>query len=439
MKTYPKMKDSGIEGIGDIPSDWKCIKLKYACRINPPKTELSNLSTNSKVSFLPMEKINIDGTLELEEEKELHEVKDGFTYFKNNDLVVAKITPCFENGKGALCENLQNGVGFGTTELHVLRPLSNFDSLFTFYWTRSHPFMQTGESSMYGAAGQKRVSTEFIQDFVIAYPISNIEQNQIGNFLKIKIGEIDYEILKNEQTLELVKEKKRAMMNKVLTKGLDDSVLMKDSGVKWIGNVPEHWEVRKIKTISKVKRGASPRPIDDTKYFDENGEYAWVRISDVTASKMFLEKTIETLSDLGASLSVKLEPNQIFVSNSGTVGVPCITSIKCCIHDGFVYFPNFGKHEQYYYYIFELGECYKGLGNLVTQINLNTEIVENIIVPVPPQDERSLIFIFLKEKIFEIDSLISKIENQSIKLKQYRQSLITSTVSGKIDVRVAIA
>ena len=74
----------------------------------------------------------------------------------------------------------------------------------------------------------------------------------------------------------------------------------KDSGIEWIGQIPEHWEAKRIKLFSPVKRGASPRPIDDQKYFDENGEYAWVRIADVTASDRYLTDTTQKLSELGA-------------------------------------------------------------------------------------------------------------------------------------------
>jgi len=114
----------------------------------------------------------------------------------------------------------------------------------------------------------------------------------------------------------------------------------KDSGVEWMGQVPNHWKVLKIKRLTRVKRGASPRPIDDPIYFDDDGEFSWVRISDVTSSKMYLNESTEKLSTLGASLSVKLNPGQLFISICATVGKPCITRIKCCIHDGFVYFPD---------------------------------------------------------------------------------------------------
>lgn len=113
----------------------------------------------------------------------------------------------------------------------------------------------------------------------------------------------------------------------------------KDSRIEWLGEIPTHWQSIKLKWLSPVKRGASPRPIADPKYFDENGRFAWVRISDVTASERYLQETKDRLSELGSSLSVKQYPGDFFVSIAGSVGKPIITKIDCCIHDGFVYFP----------------------------------------------------------------------------------------------------
>ena len=121
---------------------------------------------------------------------------------------------------------------------------------------------------------------------------------------------------------------------------MNNTEKMKDSGIVWIGQLPKTWEVRRLKYLSNIKREVSPRPIDDPKYFDENGEFAWVRISDVTANKIYLKKTDQQLSDLGASLSVKQYYGDLFLSIDGTVGKPIIAGIKCCIHDGFVAFSN---------------------------------------------------------------------------------------------------
>ena len=149
----------------------------------------------------------------------------------------------------------------------------------------------------------------------------------------------------------------------------------RESGVPWLGSVPAYWTVKALKRDTVVRRGASPRPIDDPKYFDDGGDYAWVRIADVTEAGMYLERTTQRLSELGSSLSVKLQPGDLFLSIAGSVGKPCIAKIKCCIHDGFVYFPHLSVSSKFLYYCFAAGEAYKGLGKLGTQLNLNTDTV----------------------------------------------------------------
>ena len=161
-------------------------------------------------------------------------------------------------------------------------------------------------------------------------------------------------------------------------RGWKSYVEYRDSGAEWIGTVPVPWKVIKVKRLCQVRRGASPRPIDDPLYFEDEGEYAWVRISDVTASKKYLRTTRQRLSTLGQSKSVALEPGGLFVSIAGSVGKPIITSIKCCIHDGFVYFVDLKENPEYLYYVFFGGELYKGLGKLGTQLNLNTDTVGDI-------------------------------------------------------------
>lgn len=211
----------------------------------------------------------------------------------------------------------------------------------------------------------------------------------------------------------------------------------KDSGVEWIGEVPSHWEVRKIKTFSPVKRGASPRPIDDPKYFDENGEFSWVRIADVSASDKYLTTTTQKLSNLGSSLSVKRYPGDIFISIAGTVGKPIISSIKCCIHDGFVYFPYLkNMNTEFLYYIFMSGQPYLGLGKLGTQLNLNTETIGNIYIPYPSVEVQNLIVSYLNKKCSEIDNVISAQQKRIALLQELKQSVITHAVTKGLNPNV---
>jgi type I restriction enzyme S subunit len=204
---------------------------------------------------------------------------------------------------------------------------------------------------------------------------------------------------------------------------------MKETSIPWLGKIPEHWGVKPIKNISKVQRGASPRPIDDPSYFDDAGEFSWVRISDVSASNGILYNTEQKLSESGASCSVKRYPGDLFLSIAGTVGKPCILGIKACIHDGFVYFDKLNINVWLLYRIFEAGYCYKGLGKLGTQLNLNTDTVGMIRIPFPPLDEQRAIAEYLDKTTAKIDGLIAAQEHLIELLAEKRKALISHVVT----------
>ena len=150
---------------GDLPESWKRRRLRFDVRLNPKKSSL-DMEADELVSFIPMDAVGEYGGLNLDDVRELEDVYDGYTYFVDGDLCVAKITPCFENGKGALADGLTNGVGFGTTELHVVRSGPNLDRRFLFYVSIADDFRKLGESEMYGAGGQKRIDEDFIKDWM---------------------------------------------------------------------------------------------------------------------------------------------------------------------------------------------------------------------------------------------------------------------------------
>ena len=205
--------------------------------------------------------------------------------------------------------------------------------------------------------------------------------------------------------------------------------IYKNSDVEWLGQVPAHWNVISIKWLSPVKRGASPRPIDDPKYFDGDGEFAWVRIADVSACDGILAGTTQQLSTLGSSLSVKVAPGELFVSIAGTVGKPCISAIKACIHDGFVYFPTLEIDPKFLYRIFEGGTCYGGLGKWGTQLNLNTDSIGSIRVALPPSDELKQVLAFLDRETAKIDGLVAEQRQLMALLKEKRQAVISHAVT----------
>lgn len=160
------------------------VKLKELTKINPQKSEVRELDPNTLVSFVPMEDVSEAGELNLSQGRMLGEVYKGFTYFKDGDVVVAKITPCFENGKGALMKDLVNGIGFGTTEFHVLRSkdLFRLNPIWLFNVTRSKRFNAYGEMQMTGSAGQKRIPKSFLEDYEITLPPIAL-QNRFADYV----------------------------------------------------------------------------------------------------------------------------------------------------------------------------------------------------------------------------------------------------------------
>jgi len=225
------------------PDGWTTRRLRFVAWIN--KGQPISLAPEDEVSFVPMAAIGEHGGIQLDQVKALDEIGDGYTYFADGDVVVAKITPCFENGKGAFAEGLKNRIAFGTTELHVIRPAKEIDGRFLFYLSISELFRKLGEGAMYGAGGQKRVPDQFIKDFQALVPPLD-QQQKIAAFLDRKTAEIDTLIAKKRRLLDRLAEKRTALITRAVTKGLDPDAPMKDSGIEWLGEIPAHWDVRTV-------------------------------------------------------------------------------------------------------------------------------------------------------------------------------------------------
>jgi type I restriction enzyme S subunit len=200
------LDDSGkpFEGI------WEQVHLEEACSVNPKK---SAKPVDGLVSFVPMDAVSEDTKLTRHEVKLYDEVSKGFTSFVNQDCLVAKITPCFENGKGAYVDNLRNGIGFGSTEFHVLRAGEGNCAKFIYYITQTREFRVRGEMNMQGSAGQKRVTTDYLKLFKVNIPPTLVEQQKVASVLVNADKEI--EIL--EQELADLKQEKKALMQQLLT------------------------------------------------------------------------------------------------------------------------------------------------------------------------------------------------------------------------------
>ena len=172
----------GVPGT-DI-NGWEVKKLGDCCEINPKKGKDSRLTPGIEVSFVPMSAVSENGTIDPSDTRMYDDVKTGFTYFAENDVLMAKITPCMENGKGAVAVDLKNGIGFGSTEFHVLRPIRGISNSYWIYvLTSIKTFREDAASNMTGSAGQRRVPATFLENFKISIPPIEL-QNQFADFVR---------------------------------------------------------------------------------------------------------------------------------------------------------------------------------------------------------------------------------------------------------------
>ena len=433
--------DSGVEWLGPIPSHWSVRRVRFVAELNPSKSEVSSLAPNTEVSFLPMEAIGEDGSHQLDQVRLLSDVLTGYTFFKDGDVAIAKITPCFENGKGAVMRNLRNGIGFGTTELIVARPRAAATTSSFLHWLfSSHAFRQAGEAFMYGAGGQKRVPDDFVRNFATAFPPLP-EQHQVVAFLDRETAKIDALVEEQKRLIELLKEKRQAVISQAVTKGLDPSVPMKDSGVAWLGEVPAHWRVSSIKHIVSTPVTDGPH---ETPEFPDEG-IPFVSAEAVSSGVLDFEKKRGYISvDDHKRYSLKYRPRRgdIYMVKSGaTTGVTAIVEtdedfniwsplavIRCNESCDPYFVLNFMRSKNFL-------EAVTLNWSFGTQQNIGMGVIENLAIPVPPIADQRRIAAALSGVTKLLDALTKQAEDAMRLLKERRSALISAAVTGKIDVR----
>lgn len=196
----------GMPGADDF--GWGLVTLGSVCYINPKKSQDTRLGSGIEVSFVPMPAVTEYGEIDATSIKEYDEVKTGFTYFAENDVLFAKITPCMENGKGAVARGLHNGIGFGSTEFHVLRPIADkTNPCWIYILTAFSQFREDAAANMTGSAGQRRVPASFLENYRVAVPPIEL-QNQFAAF----VAQVDKSKLAVKQSLEKLETLKKSLM-----------------------------------------------------------------------------------------------------------------------------------------------------------------------------------------------------------------------------------
>ncbi|HFT4686121.1 TPA: restriction endonuclease subunit S [Klebsiella pneumoniae] len=436
-KAYPEYKDSGVEWLGEIPTSWQMWKLSHAYEVIGSGTTPTSNNESYFQGDIPWvttgelrEKIIYDTDKKVKEST--LQIFSALKIHPAGSVVIAMY--------GATIGRLGIlGIDATTNQACCVMTKSKIiNNQYLYYWLQAY---RTDIIRLSSGGGQPNINQEKVSSLKVSAPVLN-DQTLIVAFLDHETAKIDNLIEKQQQLIELLKEKRQAVISHAVTKGLNPDVPMKDSGVEWLGEVPEHWEVSKFGYISLVVRGGSPRPAGDPTLF--NGDYSpWVTVAEITKdNEIYLDSTDTFLTKKGSEQCRVFKAGTLLLSNSGaTLGVPKILSIDANANDGVVGFELLNiDHEYAYFYLSTLTtNLRESIKQGSGQPNLNTDIVKSIAIPIPPENEIQRIVSFIKETIKLYSSIESGAMEQVKLLRERRTALISAAVTGKIDVRDWVA
>lgn len=425
-KAYPEYKDSGVEWLGKIPSGWLLKKAKYIFqRIQRPLRNIDGVVTAFR-----------DGQVTLRTNRRTdgftNSVKEiGYQGVRRNDLVIHAM----DGFAGAI--GVSDSDGKCSPVCSVCIPWKNQSVNMRFYGYLVRQLAVT-DYILSLAKGIRERSTEFrFTEFSgLMLPIPPVyEQNQIAAFLDHETAKIDNLIEKQQQLIELLKEKRQAVISHAVTKGLNPDVPMKDSGVEWLGEVPEHWGVTRAKFISKifVPQRNKPELNSDSGIF-------WVTMENM--SQHYITSSHQRVSDLAASQSGSkiLPKGAVIASCVGNFGVAAINKVDVIINQQLQAFQPVNVIADYLLAMVSISKNYFELiGTAATLIYVNKEGFENLPVLVPPESEQVSICKFIDDNNEKFELLIDHSINQINLLQERRTALISAAVTGKIDVRDWVA
>lgn len=397
------------------------MRLKDIANINPAYTgpDLGD----QLVSFAPMECLRYDSLKPFT--ISFSEAKGKYTFFQDNDILFAKVTPCFENQNIAIANNLVNGIGFGSSEINVLRLKSDVSLRYMFYVICSNQFYNTGCSSMCGVGGLKRINPRAVSTFEFTMP-SLAEQEAIAAYLDKECEKIGRKIELLERKADAYSRLRRSLINRAVTRGLDPNVSLKPSGNNWIGDIPQHWTIKRNKNILIERK-------------DIVGEDHSFKLLSLTLNGVIIRDL-----DAGGKFPAEFSSYKIVSPNNlifclfdvdetpRTIGLSSHSGMITGAYDIFDVNLSIAIPQWVYYFYFAIDQrkalkpFYTGLRKVV-----KAQKFADIHIPIPSIKEQKTIVAYLDEKCAKIDAILEKINTEVERLKELKRSLIKEVVTGQ--------
>ena len=433
-----EMKNSGVEWIGEIPSTWRVMPLKALFSFGKGLPITKENLEEAGVPVISYGQIHAKWNSGVTTHDNLLRYVNR-SYLESNpqslvqmgDFIMADTSEDRE-GCGNCAYIDVKDVLFAGYHTIILRSNYNADNKYLAYLFLTDSWRSQIRKSVSGIK-LFSISRRILGSVSVLLPDNT---KPIVHYLDSKCSQIDT-LIQNVQTqIEKLKAYKQSLITEVVTKGLDPTVPMKDSGVDWIGEIPEHWDVVKLKYITKISRGLfNHRPRNDSRLYD--GEYPFIQTGDVARSDKYITTYSQTLNELGIKVSKVFPKGTITMTIAANVGDVAILNFNAYFPDSVVGFTvKDGYDENYVYYLFKaLKETFVRASIANTQLNLNIERSKEIraAISYDTQEQKRIAF-HLDKKCSQIDRLIAIKQAKIEKLEQYKRSLIYEFVTGKKEV-----
>ncbi len=425
-KPYPEYKPSGVEWLGDVPAGWEMARNKYIAKFYKGKNpkELKQDTNSELVPYLSM------GYLRGRDSCQYASLEAGLYRAKHGQILI--IWDGSNAGEFVLSKD-----GILSSTMAASELGGSIDEIF--YWYVSKALEPEIRRTAVGM-GIPHVNGAELKNSPIPFP-SLPEQRAIALFLDRETGKIDVLIGKQERMIQLLKEKRQAVISHAVTQGLNPDAPMKDSGIEWLGEIPEGWGVKTVKSVAHVGNGSTPKR-DNTAYW-KDGSFPWLNSSVVNQEQVTKSEQFVTDIALLKCHLPKLKPPVILVGITGqgrTRGMATILLCEATINQHVAYVKARSKMISIYYLrrVFDMAYSYlrcESEGGGSTKGAITCEQIKSLKIPSAPYDEQKAIVQYLETESSKIDTLISKAEQAIGLMKERRTALISAAVTGKIDVR----
>lgn len=440
-KTYEKYIDSNIEWFKNVPEHWNLIKIKHMINYYTNGAwGIEKQKDNNDIICIRIADFDYPKRTIQDVDYTIRNISlNSRLLLEPGDLLIEKSGGGEKQPVGRVVIFDKDLKATFSNFICKIKIKDEYDSRFLCYMFNMLYSSRVNTKSIKQTTGIQNLDSYAYFDEIIAIP-NILEQQQIVYYLDKKTAKIDATISKNEELIELLEEKRVALINQVVTKGLNPNVTMKDSGVEWIGEIPKHWDISRLKFLinKNAQYGANCEPEPDETKFD----YRYVRITDIDDDAS-LKDNIVYLCKEDAKGFVLKEGDILFARSGATVGKTYLydSSDGYCCFAGYLirYVPNKLLLNPKYLLYFSFSKSYtewiKIVSTQATIQNVSADKYDNLIISLPCVDEQNKIVSFLDDKITNINKSISKIQENITLLEEYKASLIHHVVTGKIDIR----